>query len=185
MSSYNSSLLFKDNYQKNIINNRLRRLLRNPNYLLNDDTKEKIETILKFLDEHSPNDLNDQNIKFKDIYSLISQILEDSYKETVKNENSMNIDDITASFGNLGVEDDRNNNTRNLEEIDNNLINQINEIYRQIQNINVEKEIPSYKKRRGGQLSCIKKSKKNKKSKTTAKNKRTFKRYKRHLRNKK
>ena len=138
MSSFNSSLLFKDNYQKNIINNRLRRLLRSPNYLLNDDTREKIEIILKFLDEHSPNDLNEQNINYRDIYNLISQVLENTYNETGDNENMMNVDDISEHFGNLGLEDRNNNARRHLVEVDNNLINQINEIYRQINNIIIE-----------------------------------------------
>jgi len=114
----------KNEDNKNRINNRLRALLTNPMYRINDETKRKINDILQFLDENTCRELLENNINFKRIYDLFSQILEQSYldENTIISSKRTRIDDfdLNASFNNLGL---RGENTATL-------IDKINEIHK-------------------------------------------------------
>lgn len=113
----------KNEDNKKRINNRLRTLLTNPMYRINDETKRKINDILQFLDENTCRELLENNINFKQIYDLFSQILEQSYldENTIISSKRTRIDDfdLNASFNNLGL---RGENTVTL-------IDKINEIH--------------------------------------------------------
>ena len=113
----------KNEDNKKRINNRLRALLTNPMYRINDETKRKINDILQFLDENTCRELLENNINFKQIYDLFSQILEQSYldENTIISSKRTRIDDfdLNASFNNLGL---RGENTVTL-------IDKINEIH--------------------------------------------------------
>jgi hypothetical protein len=162
----------KNEDNKNRINNRLRSLLTNPIYLIDNSVKSKIGDILQLLDRYTCRELFEQNINFKEIYDLLSHFLEESYHdEDTKNSTKRirsNDFDLTTSFSNMGLEN-KNKNTQLL-------IDKINEIHKLLflntntdtntdTDINIDETFKKMKigGRGRGRGRSIKKSKKNKK----------------------
>jgi glycerol-3-phosphate cytidylyltransferase-like family protein len=167
----------KNEDNKNRINNRLRALLTNPIYWVDNVVKRKIQDILQFLDRYTCRELLGQNINIKHVYDLLSQFLEESYlDEDTKNSTKRNrIDDfdINTAFNNLGLQN-KNKNTQLL-------IDKINEIHTILfPNTNADTNIDdSFKKLKIGGSSrgrSIKKYKKNKKKTLKRKKIKTLKR---------
>jgi len=123
--NYDTINYCKNEDNKTRINNRLRKLITNPMLRINEETKGKIYDILKFLDDNTCRELLENNINFKKIYDLFSQILdesnidEDTIISSKRNRNNTDFD-LNASFINLGFRDE---NTTTL-------IDKINEIHK-------------------------------------------------------
>lgn len=154
----------KNEDNKNRINNRLRALLTNPIYWVDNTVKRKIQDILQFLDRYTCRELLGQNINLKHVYDLLSQFLEESYldEDSTNSTKRNRIDDfdINTAFSNLGLQN-KNKNTQLL-------IDKINEIHKILfPNTNTDTNIEdSFKKLKiGGRVCSIKKYKKNKKNK--------------------
>jgi hypothetical protein len=159
----------KNEDNKNRINNRLRALLTNPIYWVDNNVKRKIQDILQFLDRYTCRELLGQNINLKRAYDLLSQFLEESYiDEDTKNSTKRNrIDDfdINTAFNNLGLQN-KNKNTELL-------IDKINEIHKNLfPNTNTDTNIEdSFKKLKiGGRIRSITKSKRKKRQTLKRKN---------------
>jgi len=159
----------KNEDNKNRINNRLRALLTNPIYWVDNNVKRKIQDILQFLDRYTCRELLGQNINLKRVYDLLSQFLEESYiDEDTKNSTKRNrIDDfdINTAFNNLGLQN-KNKNTELL-------IDKINEIHKNLfPNTNTDTNIEdSFKKLKiGGRIRSITKSKRKKRQTLKRKN---------------
>ena len=154
----------KNEDNKNRINNRLRALLTNPIYWIDNIVKRKTQDILQFLDRYTCRELLEQNINLKQVYDLLSQFLEESYldEDSTNSTKRNRIDDfdINTAFNNLGLQN-KNKNTQLL-------IDKINEIHKNLfPNTNTDTNIEdSFKKLKiGGRVCSIKKNKKNKKNK--------------------
>jgi hypothetical protein len=153
----------KNEDNKTRINYRVRTLITNQMYKINEETKGKIYDILQFLDDNTCRELLEKNINFKKIYDLFSQILEESNidEDTVISSKRNRLDDfdLNASFNNLGL---RGENTRTL-------IDKINELHKFLFPSSSLED--SFKKMKlGGRVRSIKKNKKNKKKTLKRKN---------------
>jgi len=153
----------KNEDNKTRINYRLRTLITNQMYKINEETKGKIYDILQFLDDNTCRELLEKNINFKKIYDLFSQILEESNidEDTVISSKRNRVDDfdLNASFNNLGL---RGENTTTL-------IDKINELHKFLFPSSSLED--SFKKMKlGGRVRSIKKNKKNKKKTLKRKN---------------
>ena len=154
----------KNEDNKTRINFRLRTLITNQMYRINNETKGKIYDILQFLDDNTCRELLEKNINFKKIYDLFSQILEESNidEDTVFSSKRNRLDDfdLNDSFNNLGL---RGENTRTL-------VDKINELHKFLFPSSSLEE--SFKKIKiGGRFRSNKKSKKNKSKKNKTKKK--------------
>jgi len=153
----------KNEDNKTRINYRVRTLITNQMYKINEETKGKIYDILQFLDDNTCRELLEKNINFKKIYDLFSQILEESNidEDTVFSSKRNRVDDfdLNASFNNLGL---RGENTTTL-------IDKINELHKFLFPSSSLED--SFKKMKlGGRVRSIKKNKKNKKKTLKRKN---------------
>jgi hypothetical protein len=158
----------KNEDNKNRINNRLRSLLTNPNYRINNDTTQKINDILHLLDHYTCRELLEQNINFKKIYDLFSQFLENSNVDEIPIENNqrkrvLDFDfDLNNEFDAMGIQNENKNNQL--------LIDRINELHKLLFSEDLLEE--SFKKVKIGGFrhkSSKNKSKKNKSKKNKSK----------------